>query len=493
MAAEPLRIPRLEGSAALLRDGDGIIRIHGPRTRNVESLLYKRDPREAVYLTQTFSAGAGISHALAAVTATENALGLSVPPNGFMARDLLHALSFLHAHVRHFYFQLLPDYLPFAALASYSGNNLKISRISTVLSGDSAPAWIAGDLKNRFSTDQSNDLVEHFYASQEVLITLQAMMAQLGGKFPIVMSLVPGGMSIRLSEPQILQLERRLSVVTGFLTEEITSDLALLMQKFPEIRTLGQGLGEFLSGGSLGAESGGETALFPSGATIGNRLVPFSGDIVESVVGSRYRIRRTGGNQAPVLVADEDGTPWGSWIKGPRFRGRVKDVGPLARTVIAHKTAATSRQAELVADIESRIGAKIQAANTIGGRLLARVGEISLLIDRCFGNIQRLQPGEVFFEPMLEQPPEIAEAGAAIEAPAGIVWHRLALRRGQIALYEIVAPGTWQGAPSSPGEIAGGIETALNHGEVNLDRASGQLLASRIVHSFAFSMTDAVH
>ncbi len=492
MANDPIYVPRLEGRVALVQDKEGLLRLQVDRPRRLEARLVTREPRAAIFLTQTFAADSGISHALAAASATENALGLSLPPNGFTARDLLHALSLLHAHVRHFYFQVLPDYLPASALAEYNGNDMRLARVAAELAGEDAPPWLQSQFKSRFLRSEANALVEHMQAALQVLNTLQAMMAQLGGKYPVTMSIIPGGMSIRLGEAEILQLERRIVAVMGFLTEEVSHDMAQVLQKFPEIASLGRGLTEYLSGGSLGADTGGDAALFPAGAYIGERLVPFAGGITETIAQSRYRLRRAGDGRAPVLEEIDDLGAAGSWIKSPRVQNRLVDVGPLARTVIAHMTAASSRQAELVADIETRIGVPVQQANTVGGRLLARVGELALLANRSYENIQRLQPGQAFWEPASEGNPEAVQAAAAIEGPAGTLWHRMALRRGRISLYDIVSAATWQGAPGAPDGPTGSIEVALNAASLTLSREGDKVTASRILHSFAFSATDAV-
>ncbi|MBI3992583.1 MAG: nickel-dependent hydrogenase large subunit [Candidatus Lambdaproteobacteria bacterium] len=492
MAGERITIPRLEGLVHLVRDGEGILRVQVQRPRRLEARLLGRDPRDAIFLVQTIGADSGVSHALAAVLALENALGLSVPPNGFTARDLLHALSLLHAHLRHFYLQVLPDYLPLSALADYAGNNLQLARVATSLAGEGASRWASSPVRNRFTGAQSSDLVEHLHASLGMLNTLQRMLAQLGGKFPVAMTVTPGGMSIRLSEAQIMPLERRMQVISGFLSEEVLSDIGLLLQRFPELGSLGHGLGEYLSGGSLGAESGGETAMFPAGAVLNNRLVPFAGGITESLATSRYRVKTGGDGSGPVLSENDEAPPSASWIKAPRLAGRIVDVGPLARTVIAHMTAATSRQAELVAEIESRLGTSVQSANTVAGRLFARVGEMALLAVRCIENLQRLQPGQAYAEPVSDDMPDAQEAAAAIEAPGGTAWHRMGLRRGRIAYYDIVSPGTWHGAPATPGSTAGSLEVALNSAGLNPERDADRVALSRIVHSFAFSATDAV-
>ncbi|MEE8434622.1 MAG: nickel-dependent hydrogenase large subunit, partial [bacterium] len=79
------------------------------------------------------------------------------------------------------------------------------------------------------------------------------------------------------------------------------------------------------------------------------------------------------------------------------------------------------------------------------------------------------------------------------EGPAGAIQHRLILENGRIAHLSIISSSTWNGAPSDERNQTGPIEMALKKGDFDLNRISDQLPMSRVVHSFAFSMSDAVH
>jgi hydrogenase large subunit len=80
-----------------------------------------------------------------------------------------------------------------------------------------------------------------------------------------------------------------------------------------------------------------------------------------------------------------------------------------------------------------------------------------------------------------------------VEAPGGALAHRVILEGGRIAHYDIVSPSTWNGAPQDEQGQAGSLEVALNQIPANLGDTAQQRTFARIVHSFAFSTTDAVH
>ena len=71
--------------------------------RGVETILKGRDPREAWAFTQRFCGVCTTVHALASVRAVENALGIEVPNNARILRNLLEAAQFVQDHVIHFY------------------------------------------------------------------------------------------------------------------------------------------------------------------------------------------------------------------------------------------------------------------------------------------------------------------------------------------------------------------------------------------------------
>ena len=80
-----------------------------------------------------------------------------------------------------------------------------------------------------------------------------------------------------------------------------------------------------------------------------------------------------------------------------------------------------------------------------------------------------------------------------MESPSGSVRHRVVLEDGRIRHYDIIAASTWNGSSRDKESSGGALEMALaDRGEAN-DEAADRLAASRVVQSFAFSTSDAVH
>ncbi|MGZ5424063.1 MAG: nickel-dependent hydrogenase large subunit, partial [Candidatus Aminicenantales bacterium] len=100
-------ITRIEGHLRIEADVDGG-RItdawsSGTMVRGLEIILRGRDPRDAWAFCERACGVCTTVHALASVRTVENALGIVVPPNAELARNLMFCAHYLQDHVVHFY------------------------------------------------------------------------------------------------------------------------------------------------------------------------------------------------------------------------------------------------------------------------------------------------------------------------------------------------------------------------------------------------------
>ena len=75
----------------------------GQMWRGIENILQGRDPREAWLFTQRFCGVCTTVHAIASVRAVENAVGVEVPLNAQLIRNLILAAHAMHDHIVHFF------------------------------------------------------------------------------------------------------------------------------------------------------------------------------------------------------------------------------------------------------------------------------------------------------------------------------------------------------------------------------------------------------
>src|SRR5512136_1441344 len=75
----------------------------GTMVRGFELILKGRDPRDAWAFTERACGVCTTVHALASVRAVEDALGIAVPPNAELVRNLMFCAQYMQDHVVHFY------------------------------------------------------------------------------------------------------------------------------------------------------------------------------------------------------------------------------------------------------------------------------------------------------------------------------------------------------------------------------------------------------
>src|SRR6266700_3443434 len=75
----------------------------GTMFRGIELILRNRDPRDAWVFAQRICGVCTTVHALASVRSVENALGITIPDNARLIRDVIAGAQLVQDHVVHFY------------------------------------------------------------------------------------------------------------------------------------------------------------------------------------------------------------------------------------------------------------------------------------------------------------------------------------------------------------------------------------------------------
>src|SRR6266487_4111150 len=75
----------------------------GTMFRGIEMILRNRDPRDAWVFAQRICGVCTTVHALASVRSVENALGITIPDNARLIRNLIAGSQLVQDHVVHFY------------------------------------------------------------------------------------------------------------------------------------------------------------------------------------------------------------------------------------------------------------------------------------------------------------------------------------------------------------------------------------------------------
>src|ERR1700751_1750710 len=130
-------VTRIEGHLrveAILDDknviGDAIS--SGTMWRGIEVILQGRDPRDAWAFVERICGVCTTVHALASVRSVENAMGLKVPKNADIIRNIMFLTQYVQDHVIHFYHLHALDWVD--VVSALRANPAKAAQIAASLS-----------------------------------------------------------------------------------------------------------------------------------------------------------------------------------------------------------------------------------------------------------------------------------------------------------------------------------------------------------------------
>jgi len=382
---------RVEGDLELkvdIRDGR-VTRAFssGVMFRGLERLLLRRDPLDALVFTCRVCGVCSISHSSAASLALRSAFGTAMPPNACFMRNAALAAESLLSHLGGFYTSFLVDFT----------NKHYAQR-----------AWYA-QAAAQFTCLNGSSYVRAVKARKNFL----AFLGLFVGKWPNTLALQPGGVTKAMTfselgrargvlielrdfvEQQLLgcRLERFLELESGddlrkWLEKDAhhNSDFGLYLRAADDIglESLGKGPKRLLCCSAYESPDG--SALYKSGY-LDRAPKPFQLPKIAEDTGHSFFAGKGGPEHSLMETTEPDADKKGaySWVKAPRYGGKVVEVGPFARLVINRNP--------LIIDFLENSGSNVHT------RVLARVYEIPLLLRSVEDWISRIDPEEPFHMP----------------------------------------------------------------------------------------------
>jgi uptake hydrogenase large subunit len=467
---------RLEVAGGIVRSAEVV----APMYRGFEAMLRGKVPRDALAIVPRICGICSVTQSVAAARALATLAGVTPPPNGRIASDLILAVENLADHLTHFYLFFMPDF----ARPVY------------------ADRWWSAEVVRRFAA-QTGEHGRKAVAARQRFMTL---LGTLAGKWPHTMAIDPGGSARAIDAAERVRLAARLREFRTFVEQQmIGSSLArfnaisteaeldawedeqpgqgdlrqfLAISRDLGLARLGIGPGLYLSHGGMGggAPGGPVAGLWDGHAGQGLTFDP--GDVTEDTShawledGPAPALNPREGMTVPLV--DKPGAY--SWNKAPRWSGRVVETGALARQLVAGHG--------LLHDVASRGGGNVHS------RVLARFVEIAEVLPRMERWLSQLQPGEPFCQAV--ELPDQGEGVGLVEAARGALGHWLWVRQGRIANYQIVAPTSWNFSPRDHRGQPGALEAAL----VGTPVAEGErtpVAVQHVVRSFDPCMVCTVH
>nr|MBF0221743.1 nickel-dependent hydrogenase large subunit [Desulfobulbaceae bacterium] len=496
-------ITRIEGHLSIQTTvEDNIIteaRSVGEMFRGFEVILRGRDPLDAQQITQRICGVCPYAHAIASSYAQENAYNLSVPANGRIMHNLIQGANHLYDYLLHFYQLSALDFVDVTAILKYTGSDSDLVKLRDwvkfeVASGKPFPATpFLPRLSGKYieDTDLNIGALKHYIESLEIQQKANKASAIFGGKFPHATAIFPGGCTQDPSIDHISSYRSLIREVKEFIHQKYIPDILAVAQGFPEYWEIGKSKGGFMSFGllPLGPELDSKR-LFAPGVLLNGALekVDFEA-IKEDVKYSKYSSPSGLKVREGTLTPAPHKSSAYTWVKAPRYKGQVIEVGPAARIMVDYTQGHNQKIKELVDKFAGVAGIGAENLNSVLGRHLCRAISAVVIADFLLEETERIDtkaPTMADYEL-----PESGEGFGATEASRGALLHYINIKNYKIDRYECVVPTTWNCSPKDDRDQPGALESALIGTRV--ETPDEQIEANRIVHSFDPCLGCAVH
>ena len=425
-------------------------RAAGTLFRGFETILTGRDPFDAPDITARICGVCPTPHNQAAVAALDAAMGIEVPDNARLLRNLVLAADFLHSHILHFYQLAVLDFIEPPAMAPWTRG------------------W-TGD--TRIDSATSATLVEHYVAALDARRKAHEMGAVFGGRLPHTAAFVGGGFSGAPTAARIQQFRAYAAEVVAFVRDVYLPDVDAIAATYGDYFQIGTGPRNLLAFGCFEEDATGADKLLRRGRLAAGSAAVASVDVqkvTEDVTSSWYTgkngVNPSSGTTSPTYPK----TNAYSWLKSPRYETGVYEVGPLARM---------------------RVNGDYHGGVSVMDRHVARAAEamkIGMALERWLDQLDPSAP--LFADGAL---PESASGIGLTEAPRGALGHWLTVSNRTISRYQIVTPTCWNASPRDARGVRGALEQALVGTPVQ--NADQPIEVLRVVHSFDPCLSCAVH
>ena len=523
----------------------------GTMVRGLEIILKGRDPCDAWAFAERTCGVCTTVHALASVRSVEDALGIVIPPNAELVRNLMECAQYMQDHVVHFYHLHALDWVDI--VGALKADPAKTSEIARSISNwpRSSPGYFSDVQKRIAAFVQSGQLgifangywghpamklpaevnllgVTHYIEALDWQKEVVKIHAIFGGKNPHPNYLVGGApCALNLDEANAINAERLAYVgkllddAKTFVEQVYIPDLLAIAGFYKDWGAIGGGLSNYMCYGDLPTHGYGDPGKFKfaRGVILDrdlSRIYDVDGhdprQVQESIAHSWYeysdgdsatrhpwegetKLNYTG-PKPPYEQLNVEGKY--SWLKTPRWNGHPMEVGPLARMLVGY---ASGRQEvkDVVDSTLKKLDVPVTALFSTLGRTAARGLETLLIAgwakefySDLLANIKN-GDSRMFNNEKWEPStwPAKARGVGMTEAPRGALAHWIVIEDQKIANYQLVVPSTWNASPRDSKGQRSAYEASLLGTPVADPEKPLEVL--RTIHSFDPCLACAVH
>ncbi len=495
-------ITRIEGHLAVKVETEGgrvtQAFVAGEMYRGFETILRGRDPLDAQQITQRICGVCPVEHGIASILAQDMAYGLVPPDNGTLMRNLIQGANFIASAITHFYLLSALDFIDVAKVLSYEGKDPALlglkgwvgSELSSRRVGGAAPFLPRFEAQYLEDSETTMGAIKHYLDALQMRQLAHKMGALFSGKMPHAASLFPGGVTETVTAVKIAHYQGLLNQLRTFIKTCYVPDVLAVASAFPQYFDLGKGCANFLSYGVFPEPGNSTQKALLAGVLLGGKLEELAPDAISEDVG--YSLFSSPSNCPPAAgqttpAPDKAGAY--SWLKAPRYRGQVVEVGPLARLLITYQKGKTGNVRTAVDGALKTLGRQPGDLLSVMGRHAARAIECDLVADRCLEWVQRLVPDQPSSIPF--RIPDSGQGFGLTEAARGALGHWIEIRDRKIARYQCVVPTTWNCSPRDDRGTPGAVEQALLGTPVADEKNPVEV--ARVIRSFDPCIACAVH
>lgn len=493
--------------------------------RGLEIILKGRDPRDAQHFSQRTCGVCTYTHALASTRAVDDAIGVEIPKNAAMIRNLVLGVQFLHDHIVHFYGLHALDFVD--VTSALKADPVKAAQIASNISprgaksedlkavqdrlkafvasgqlGPFAGAYFLGGHSAYYLSPELNLIATaHYLEALRLQVEVARAMAVFGGKNPHPQFLLQGGVSCyeALESERIKEFRALVKKGVDFINQVYIPDLLAIASEYKDWSQYGgthnfMCFGEFATNGKKP-----DSGFFKPGVIFKrdlNNLKEFNpASIKEHVAHSWFKgtdaLHPFEGRTEPAFTHKDD-TERYSWSKAPRYQDESMETGPLATILVAYAHGHPDVKAAVDGVLKS-LGVGPEALFSTLGRTAARGVESAVIaanMDKWIDEFEENTKKDKVIVAPFEMPDE-AEGSGLVTAPRGGLSHWIRIKGGKIENFQLVVPSTWNLGPRCANGKLSPVEEALVGTPIADPKRPVEIL--RTVHSFDPCMACAVH
>lgn len=490
-------LTRIEGHLRVeVEVNDGVVTdawVSAGLYRGMETILLDRRPSDAFYVSQRICGVCPIAHGHSSSMSTEDALGITIPNNARIIRNLIEAAQFIHSHILWFYTLAALDYVdPVKALSADIADTYALAQAAGTGTSDFGAvakrlqAFVDNGQLSIFTNgwfghpayaqDMPAELhligVAHYLEALEMQAVAAEIIGVMGGKFPHFMTSIPGGTTFVPTELKLDDILFRFLRLNEWVTNTMVPDVLAIAPFYAGALEYGGGHGNFLAWGVFNDESFEMTERFMPGGVVraseGLTVADPDASVLSEDVQRSWYESPTGLNPAQgetlAKFTEYDTDAEYSWAKAAAYDGKPAEAGPLSRMIVAYLRGVQPVQS-IIDSTLSALGAagKPEVLVSLLGRVAARVLETKVISDWSLEWTNELVAAITGGDAKYFQPHDVDKgSGAGLwEAPRGALGHWIDIDGGKISRYQIITPSTWNTSSRDDDGVHGPMEEAL--------------------------------